>query len=167
MADVHTTPSHAGTKRLRMEARVDLTPMVDLAFLLITFFMLTATLREQHAMNLNMPAKGDQADISADRILTMILDKEDRIFYYMGNAYETMTETDYSSDGIRTVIYSSERMVDEKYTDKRGLVCVIKMTDSANYRNMVDALDEMVITEVQNYAIQDLTEMENMAIKKQ
>src|SRR5690606_35951811 len=89
--------------------RVDLTAMVDLAFLLITFFMLTTSISKPHAMDVAMPDKNkenqeDMLELADNRTMTVLLGSDDKIEYYMGlleTPIEGPTVTTYGKDGIR------------------------------------------------------------------
>lgn len=151
----------------KMSTRVDFTPMVDLAFLLISFFMLTTTLNKPQAMELNMPKKTEDTekeDVKEGWVLNVILDKSDKIWYYDGLVVYDMKSTDYSAEGIRKVIYDKQEEVAKKYEKAEKMICIIKMTKDANYKNMVDILDEMDITDTKRYAIQDISPLEEEAI---
>jgi biopolymer transport protein ExbD len=174
MADIQTPEkgSHGkhGKGKVRskkMSTRVDFTPMVDLAFLLISFFMLTTTLAKPQAMELNMPKKTeeeDKEDVKEGWVLNVILDKDDKIWYYNGLVVFDMKTTDYSAEGIRKVVYDKQEEVGKKYENREKMICIIKMTKDANYKNMVDILDEMEITDTKRYAIQDISPLEEEAI---
>src|ERR1039458_5055987 len=77
-------------KGKKLSTRIDLTPMVDLGFLLITFFMFTTTLAKPKTMEINMPYKDpnmkieDQNKIKKSVALTVLLSKNHRIYYYEG-----------------------------------------------------------------------------------
>src|ERR1700754_439199 len=74
-------------KAKKLSTRVDMTPMVDLGFLLITFFIFTATMSSPTTMDLNMPKESDQKDetkIKQSGALTILLGKNDQVFYYEG-----------------------------------------------------------------------------------
>src|ERR1700740_323934 len=111
MADIDTSGGgghgkhKGGIRSKKMSTRVDLTPMVDLAFLLITFFMLTTTLNKPKAMELNMPKKvenkEEQEDVPDCAVMHVLLDTMDRIWYYEGLTVAGLKQTDYSPDGIR------------------------------------------------------------------
>lgn len=174
MADIQTQDKGSHSKHgkgkvrsKKMSTRVDLTPMVDLAFLLISFFMLTTTLSKPMAMELNMPKKTeekDKEDVKEGWVLNVVLDKDDKIWYYNGLVVYNMKTTDYSPEGIRQVVYDKQKEVEKDYGGAEKMICIIKMTDSANYRNMVDILDEMDITDTKRYAIQDISPLEEEAI---
>jgi len=77
--------------RKKMSTRIDLTPMVDLGFLLVTFFMLTTTFSKPQTMEINMPVKPkeevieeEQNAVKASKALTLIIDGENKIFWYQG-----------------------------------------------------------------------------------
>ena len=147
---------------------VDLTPMVDLAFLLIAFFMLTTTLLENNAMVLNMPMDTDDpAPISRDRIMTILIGENNNIYYYNADAVDQLEKTSYQKEGLRNLLYDNNKRVDALFGKEKGLVCIIKLSENANYKNMVDVLDEMVICDVATYAIQNITEEEINALKSE
>jgi biopolymer transport protein ExbD len=135
--------------------RVDMTPMVDLGFLLITFFMLTTTFSKPKAMELNMPDKTTKEEntmaVKETNALTVLLGKDNKVFWYVGMTNPAVETTDYSDQGIRSVLYQ-KRKANEK------LFVLIKPLDDASYRNMVDILDEMAITGVKSYAIVDVNQ---------
>lgn len=153
--------------RKKMSTRVDLTPMVDLGFLLVTFFMLTTTFSKPQTMEINMPVKPkdevieeEQNKVKASKALTVIIGQDNRIFWYQGlpDPKDPPVETNFSADGIRKVLL-------EKNSQVRDLVILIKPTDEANYKNVVDILDEMNITNIKRYAIVDITPVDLDLIK--
>ncbi|MUV02601.1 biopolymer transporter ExbD [Flavobacterium rakeshii] len=148
---------------------VDLTAMVDLAFLLITFFMLTTSLSKPQSMNLAMPDKDpidtSKTDVPDDRSLTILMGKDNTLLWYLGKFDEPLaapTETQYGKDGIRNILLQRIAAVKSVYGDnkEKGLIVIIKASDKTHYKNLVDILDEMAITNVQLYAIGDISEPE-------
>jgi len=172
MAELNTSGGGGGHKggkvrSKKQSTRVDLTAMVDLAFLLITFFMLTTTLLKPQAMDLFMPDKDKDKDKKFDfadnRSMTILLGSGNRIEWYMGSISEPKTPTvdNYGKDGIRKAIIAMKKQVLEATKDpKKGLLVLIKPSDKSTYRNLVDILDEMKISDVQTYAIVDITTQE-------
>ncbi len=175
MAELNTAEGgskkkHGKTRSKKMSTKVDLTPMVDLAFLLITFFMLTTTLNKPNAMELRMPQKPrpDEKPIKVDEntLLNIILDKDNTVWWYEGSTAEELKQTIFANEkGIRDIIYWKQKKLLKSYGSKDTLICLIKSTNEARYKNMVDALDEMDITGVKRYSMQDVQPPEIEAIK--
>jgi len=159
-------------RRKKMSTRVDMTPMVDLGFLLITFFMLTTTFSKPQTMEINLPVKpkGEVIEeqenaLKASKAFNIIVDGENRLFWYLGLPHEPLeplTETNYSADGIRKVLL-------EKNSTIQDMVVLIKPTSAAVYKNVVDILDEMNISNIKRYALIDITpdDLEELQTLKQ
>ena len=170
MAELNSTPekSDAKTRSKKAALRVDLTAMVDLAFLLITFFMLTTTLSKPKAMQLTMPKGDEQGAQAASRTLTICLGKDNKAMYYLGLAVKPIipaTVTDYSGHGLRKAIMETTQKV-KKATGKTMLV-IIKPAETSVYGNLVNTLDEMKITDTQQYAIADIAPKDISLLKEQ
>ena len=158
----------------KMSTRVDLTAMVDLAFLLITFFMLTTTLSKPQAMDLAMPDKEkteqQQLTIADNRTMTILLGSGNKLEWYMGLVDKPLTPPTvdgFGKNGIRkALIEKSKEVVGVSGDPKKGLIVLIKPSDKSNYRNLVDVLDEMKISNVQTYAIVEISEPEITLLKR-
>ena len=166
-SDVNCKLKNTHTKK--NTTTIDMTPMVDLGFLLISFFMLTTSLTKPVAMNLSMPIHDEYPiDIEQSKVLNIICDKNNTVWYYEGNEVSDLKKSNYTFDGIRKAILNKQKLVDAKWKkDKSGFtktICLIKMTDDANYNNMVDVLDEMDITNTKIYAIQSVNNEELIAM---
>src|SRR5690606_7218275 len=144
-------------KAKKMSTRVYLTPMVDLVFLLITFFIFTTTMLQPTAMNLNMPKDTDLVDentkVKESGSLTLMLGKQDVIYYYYGSDPATMQTTGYKD--VRDIILDKKRK-----TPAEDLFIIIKPDKDATYKNAVDVLDEMNINDISRYAMVDPTDHE-------
>lgn len=172
MAELNTGEGKKGGGKVRSKKSnpgVDLTAMVDLAFLLITFFMLTTTLSKPQSMPLAMPDKTKEekeitTKIPEERMMTILIGKDNKILWYMGKFESPIippTEAVYGKNGIRKdllkqVVYG-KAVAAREGKPEQGLIVNIKASDKANYRNLVDILDEMAITHPQLYAIGDIT----------
>src|SRR6186997_1067501 len=79
---------HKKVRAKKSSTHIDMTPMVDLAFLLLTFFMLTTTFSKPKTMEINMPVKEDKPDdetkIKASQALTILLSGNNKIVWYTG-----------------------------------------------------------------------------------
>lgn len=175
-------------KAKKLSTRVDMTPMVDLGFLLITFFIFTATMSTPNTTKLNMPKKDEdqtkQMEVVKSGLLTILLGK-DNVYYYEGellpDGSNFMTSSFPSTDnpGIRKVIQDKRAQVIAAHTHNdackkiwaenngdqnscldRDLVVVIKPDINAKYGRSVDVLDEMNINGVQRYALIEISPQE-------
>jgi biopolymer transport protein ExbD len=152
-------------KQKKLSTRVDLTPMVDLGFLLITFFIFTTTMAQPTAMQLFLPKDTDKPEeqnkVKASGALTLMLGNNDVVYYYEGELlpdgsnFKTTTFKE-----VRTVIMDKKRS-----TDPKDFMVVIKPDDDATYKNTVDILDEMTINDVKRYAMVDIAPVEIQLIK--
>ena len=178
MAEIDTSGGggkhKGGVRSKKMSTRVDLTPMVDLAFLLITFFMLTTTLNKPKAMQLNMPKKvekEEKQEIGECQVMNILIDTLDQVWYYEGLQVAGLQKTDFSGDaGIRKQILKMIKKVPNECPltskgTKRDAIVLIKMMKGARYKNMVDILDEMDITGCKIYAIQEPDPIEVEAVE--
>lgn len=146
----------------KQNGRVDMTPMVDLGFLLITFFMFTTTFSKPNVMDLGLPAKPkkDQIDpkteIKLSNSISLIIGKDNRIFWHQQDnttlTPENMNETTFDREGIRKVVEQAKANA----ADPNIFTVIIKPTDDAVYKNFVDLLDEMAITKNSRYGVTDL-----------
>ncbi|MEJ7737530.1 MAG: biopolymer transporter ExbD [Chitinophagaceae bacterium] len=151
-------------KGKKMSTRVDLTPMVDLGFLLITFFIFTTTMSQPTAMRLFLPKDTDKPEeqnkAKESGALTLLLGKNDVVYYYEGIlAPDGANFKTTSFKDIREVITTKK-----KSTNSKDFVVVIKPHDESTYKNTVDALDEMTINEVKIFALVDISPVENQLI---
>lgn len=180
-------------KSKKLSTRVDLTPMVDLGFLLITFFIFTTTMSEPTAFQLNLPKDvdnpEDQNQAKASGALTILLGKDNHVFYYEGQLSPDGSNWKSSNFGtddgnIREIIINKKKQVISEHQHRescaeiwakngnnqnscldRDLVVVIKPNEESTYKNVVDILDEMTINVVKRYALVDISEGENALIK--
>ncbi len=147
----------------RLSTKVDLTPMVDLGFLLITFFVLTSSLSEAKAMTLFETVDDIPTPIKQSGAMTILLGADHKIFYYHGIFDATQTgnvkETDFKS--IRSLILRQKRT-----TDINKLMYIIKSDKSSSFGDNVNLLDELAICNVPNghFAEVELTDLESELI---
>lgn len=144
MAEINASQESQKGGKIRSKkssTKIDMTPMVDLAFLLITFFMLATTLTKPQAMQLNMPDNtGETNPIGNTRSITVILGEKNKLYFIRDIVNPQVTETNYSTSGIRKLLNDGNAAYPGKFT------VLIKPMAKSNYKNMVDVLDEMEIT---------------------
>jgi biopolymer transport protein ExbD len=180
-----------GKKRPKKSStRVDMTPMVDLAFLLLTFFVLTSTFSKPKIMSLVYPAKPKGPIENTNVVFNAItfLLSEDKIYYYEGEFKQGVTqleETSFGPTGVRKLLADKNRyvletkikledrlarkqIVDSIYEqqlveaqkDDRALKVLIKTDLKATCKNFIDLIDELRINQIGVVAPVDLTKSE-------
>ena len=155
-------------KSKKQSTRVDLTPMVDLGFLLITFFVFTTTMSQSTAMNMNEPKDDPNQELKVKNsgAMTILLGKGNQVYYYFGQL-----EADKLSDEFKSTNFKEIRklIVDKKKATPIGdLMYIIKSDKESTFKNAIDILDEMSICNVPagHYAEVDMTASEEMLIKQ-
>ena len=199
MASIDTGGGDGGHKKgpgvkkaKKLSTRVDMTPMVDLGFLLITFFVFTTTMSSPTTLDLNMPKDikdpKDQTEAKESGALTILLGKDNHVFYYMGQLKVDATGNNFKTSTfkeIRQIIIDKKKDVIANYkgdpdceakAQKEGkpisdckeqdFVVIIKPSKEATYKNTVDILDEMTINQVKRYAMVKILDQEYELIQK-
>jgi len=174
----------SGPKTKKKSTRIDMTAMVDVAFLLLTFFVLTATMSNNAVMELTMPPKVDDPEqeeqlrkkIAEDKIMTIVLKDNDEIGYYIGIQDAEVGEANFGTTGeesIRKVIENHLRGDGRLPRCPKGAkdvsncwdpIFVVKPKDDAKYKNLVDLLDEFAITNAPKYAIDKYTATDSLIL---
>lgn len=201
MADIDVSGGDSGHKKgpgvkkaKKLSTRVDMTPMVDLGFLLITFFIFTTTMSTPSTMKLFMPKdekkEEDKTEVKESGALTIMLGKDNGIYYYEGqlkedgsnfksstykeirdeiiNKKKQVIDAHYHTPACEALQKSAEEKGDKDWKDAckdKDFVVVIKPNSEATYKNTVDILDEMTINQVKRFALIDITPDENLLIK--
>ena len=148
-------------KSKKLSTRVDLTPMVDLGFLLITFFIFTTTMTRPTAMRLILPKDVPDTDRQREpegAVITLLPGKNNLIYYYEGVDPANLKTADFKT--IRDIILNKKSRTNPKWFE-----VILKPTKDANYKNAVDILDEMKIDGIPHYALVDITQTESDRIK--
>ncbi|GAB3918045.1 ExbD/TolR family protein [Mucilaginibacter boryungensis] len=156
----------------KASTRVDLTAMVDLAFLLVTFFMLTTTLNKPKAMDLVMPDKDekvkDQKPVPESRTMTILLGKDNKIEWYLGLPGKPLappTTDNFGKEGIRKALMENQKKISEASGGK-PMIVLVKPSDHSVYKNMVDIMDELNIAKIDIRAIVDILPAEVELLKR-
>lgn len=151
MAELDTSSGGGKGGKVRSKkqsTRVDLTAMVDLAFLLITFFMLTTSLSKPLAMDIAKPDKDEKnkdnkIELRESQTMTILLGKNNKVMWYMGQAGKSEPTIEGFS-GIRQSLLNNKKAV--KDATGKDIIIIIRPTDGATYKNFVDIMDELNIT---------------------
>jgi biopolymer transport protein ExbD len=154
----------------KASTRVDLTAMVDLAFLLITFFILTTTLQKPKAMDLVMPDKDEQTKeqlpVAASRTLTILLGANNKFEWWIGETGKTppTVVNSYSPKDLRTLLFDKSKEILQN--TGKDMFVIIKPSDKSKYNNVVTVMDELNIVGNQSRAIVDIEPREIELLKR-
>ena|ERR1700761_6228879 len=156
----------------KQSTRVDLTAMVDLAFLLITFFIFTTTLQKPKAMDLTMPDKDEHDDtrlpVPESRTMTVLLGTKNKVEWYIGLPTKPLTAPTvegFGKNGIRKTLLEQGEQIKQKSGGKEMIV-LIKPSDKSTYADMVSIMDELNIVGNQQRAIVEITPAEIGLLKR-
>ena len=181
--------TEGGSRAKKVSTRVDMTPMVDLGFLLITFFIFTTTMSKPASMEVNKPSTEtpvEKNEVPESRTMTVMMGKDNKVYWYMGinnpdkKKIPQVNITDYSEYGLRKALMEKDKDArnatgynDKNMKDyaKNGVIVIIKPLENSNYKNIVDVLDEMKITDIKSFAWAepapvDLTLLEKSGLNK-
>jgi len=164
-------------KGKKLSTRVDLTPMVDLGFLLVTFFVFTTTMQQSTAMNMNEPKDDnpeEQMKVKNSGAMTILLGKQDQLYYYYGQLDPATLSEQFKSTSFKEIKSTSFKEIRQLIVDKKkatpidDLMYIIKSDSSSNFKNAIDILDEMAISAVPagHYAEVDITPAEALMIRE-
>jgi biopolymer transport protein ExbD len=150
--------NNASDKKAKREVTVDMNPMVDLAFLLLTFFMLATTFSRPQAMELLVPAKSEEnavekeTPVKESKTLNLLL-LEDKLYWYNGITEPTEKELSYNQAEIEALVQAQMKSIQD-------LVVLIKADSSSEYGKLVTVLDVMKIKQVPRYALAPLNDFD-------
>jgi biopolymer transport protein ExbD len=161
-----------GRRSKKVSTRIDMTPMVDLGFLLITFFIFTTTMSKPSSMEVLKPDTSEKPPeankVKESHTMTILMGKDNKIFYYFGindpdhQHVPQINVTDYSEKGLRRALLDKDKEVrdrtgykdpNDKEYSKNGAIIIIKPLKNSTYKNLVDVLDEMKVTNIKSFAL--------------
>ena len=155
------------SKTRKVSLRVDLTPMVDLGFLLIAFFVLTTTIAKPTSMKLAVPDENKKlppSEAAESKTLNILLGANNETFIYNGSALNSIKNMGSAANGLRTAIIQKKQDITNAFGNDSGMVILIKPTVAATYANIVNTFDEMLICNVKTYVLMDANKDELKSI---
>jgi biopolymer transport protein ExbD len=171
MAEIETNRSTSKKQKFnKKNTRVDLTPMVDLGFLLITFFVFTTTLSTPMAMNLILPFDKVKPNdpVCESCVLTVLLDKNNRIKYYEGAVENNppVKETGFSPEEIRTILMQKKENVERVRGSSNQFILIIKPGAASNFKNFADITDEVTICQIKKYYVDEIKNEDKIILQE-
>jgi biopolymer transport protein ExbD len=166
MADVDLSQSkgkqkHGGKKKKkRISVRLDMTPMVDVAFLLLTFFMLTTSMSKPQTMEINLPPAETKADVAESNLLTIRVSEDFRIFWNIGVEKPTTVDGKEKKEKLINL----GRLLKERNAANPKLITLIKVDGKAKYIDMVDVMDELNINSITRFSLAPMLDEDKQLI---
>lgn len=157
-------------KAKKISLRVDLTPLVDLGFLLISFFIFTTTLAKPTAMKLVMPDDSiisNPSEVPESKTLNLILGANNEAYTYNDKELNNIKNIGSSKTAIRTSLIKKKHELKNNFGTDSGMIVLIKPLPESNYADVINALDEMLICNIKTYVLMDAGEEESVALKQQ
>jgi len=139
----------------RVSVRIDMTPMVDVVMLLITFFMLTAYFSKPQTMEINIPPGDSKVEVAETSLLTLRVAADGMIFWNMGTEWP------------KQITFSDLRAVlDEKSRSNPKLITLLKVERDGSFKMMVDVMDEINLANITRFSLAPFTENDKKVIQK-
>lgn len=143
-------------KRMRrLGIRMDMTPMVDVAFLLLTFFMLTTTMNRPQTMEINLPPEKTTVEVAQSNLLTLRVKEDGSIYWNV--AEEPPKKVEYSD--LRT-------MMTQKLQQNPKLITLIKVDRKGKYHMMVDIMDELNLANITRFSLAPMLDADRQLLAK-
>ena len=142
-------------KMRRLGVRMDMTPMVDVAFLLLTFFMLTTSMSRPQTMEINMPPSDVSVPVGETNLLTLRVKEDGSIFWNMG--FEKPEKVDFK--GLRAFLA-------QKIQQNPKLVTLLKIDRKGKYTMMVDIMDDFNLANISRFSIAKMQDTDLKILEK-
>jgi biopolymer transport protein ExbD len=155
MAQIEENNSTNSKKYLKRKLmRVDLTPMVDLGFLLMTFFILTTIFSQPTVAKLLMPKDSpENTHVKKNAVLTISLLRNDSIAWYEGIPDKSQSQNYCRLNNLRSIIQQKQKKVAAILGNRSETILIVYPEKESTYKNLVDVLDEVVINDISHYFI--------------
>jgi biopolymer transport protein ExbD len=143
-------------KRMRrLGVRIDMTPMVDVAFLLLTFFMLTTTMNRPQTMEINLPPSDTKVEVPQSNLLTLLVKEDGSIYWNIG------------TDIPAKVPFSNLRsLMMDKFRANSKLITLIKVDRKGKYHYMVDIMDELNLANITRFSLAPMLDADKQLLQK-
>jgi len=143
-------------KKRRVGVKIDNTPMVDVAFLLLTFFMLTTTMNKPQTMEINLPPSNDvTVEVAQSNLMTLRVKEDGAIFWNIGVDKQEKVEF----KGLRA-------LMDERNRANPKLITLIKIDRKGKYQMMVDIMDELNLANVTRFSLAPMEDADQKILSK-
>ncbi len=153
----------AKRKRKRLGFHIDMTPMVDVAFLLLTFFMLTTTFSKANTMEINIPPESSEVKIAETNVMTFRIVEDGYVFWSIGEGVPSKIRL-YDDGEAMSLGNEVRHMLLQQTKANSKLVIVVKISDKAKYKYLVDLIDEFNMMKIDRFSLDDFTDADAEAV---
>jgi biopolymer transport protein ExbD len=154
-------------KQRRIGFHLDMTPMVDVAFLLLTFFMLTTTFSKSNTMEINMPPEQGEVRISENNVMIVRIAGDGMAYCSLGEEAPQKISLYDPSDPRRMALSGELRsLLRQQTAANRKMVIVVKISEKAKYKSLVDLIDELNLMKIDRFSLDDYTDQDEVEIKR-
>ena len=152
-------------QRKRLGFRLDMTPMVDVAFLLLTFFMLTTTFAKSNTMEINIPPEKGEVSVAELNVMTLRVPGNGFAYWSLGEDAPRQTPLYDKDDAHASLSRELRQVLRQEFTRNNKLVIVVRISDKAKYKSLVDIIDEFNLMKIDRFSLDDFTDQDEAAIK--
>lgn len=151
----------------RIGFHLDMTPMVDVAFLLLTFFMLTTTFSKSNTMEINLPPEMTEVKVAENNVMTLRIADDKLVYCSLGNEAPRRIPL-YDTQDSHQLVLSTElrQLIKQQAKANEKTVIVVKISDKARYKQLVDIIDELNLMKIDRFSLDDFTEQDALEIKR-
>jgi biopolymer transport protein ExbD len=159
-------PKKVGRQTKRIGFKLDMTPMVDVAFLLLTFFMLTTTFAKSNTMEINIPPEVGEVSIAERNVMTLRIPGDDFAYWSLGEE-APRREPLYEKDGSQSSLSHELRdLLRLRTAENKKLVIVVKISEKAKYKALVDIIDELNLLKIDRFSLDDFNGQDEAAVNR-
>jgi biopolymer transport protein ExbD len=151
----------------RIGFHLDMTPMVDVAFLLLTFFMLTTTFSKSNTMEINIPPEKSEVKVVESNVMTLRIADNVMVYCSLGNEtprkiplYDPRDTSQLALSGELRQLLRNQTAANPK------LVIVVKISEKAKYKHLVDIIDELNLMKIDRFSLDDYTDQDALEIQR-
>ncbi|NTV03017.1 MAG: biopolymer transporter ExbD [Chlorobiaceae bacterium] len=165
------TPERRGKKGGRKTKRIgfhlDMTPMVDVAFLLLTFFMLTTTFAKSNTMEINIPPETGEVSVAERNVMTLRVPGDGFAYWSLGEEAPHRTPLyDQQQGSVGAVSKDVRQLLQQQYASNRKLVIVVKISEKAKYKSLVDIIDELNLLKIDRFSLDDFNAQDESEVRR-
>jgi biopolymer transport protein ExbD len=154
-------------RRKRLGFKLDMTPMVDVAFLLLTFFMLTTTFAKSNTMEINIPPETGEISVAERNVMTLRVPGDGFAYWSLGEEAPRRIKL-YEQQGTAHATMSRDirQVLQQQYAANKKLVIVVKISEKAKYSSLVDIIDELNLLKIDRFSLDDFNAQDEAEVRR-